>query len=272
MSLFDIKTFAEWDTEIQQLAPPRWLIENFLQADSVIQVSGQAKISKKTWFALVCAICVASGKKLGYLQATEQAPVLIIEHEDAAVTFHNRFKLLERGYGLDFHKLPLYIMHRQSFLLENEISIDELRQFISDKGIKLVLLDTFVKSVQGDENDATIMTKALRQMDKLRIGGASVMYLHHLNKPQQYSPKYGPPERDIDHEVRGSSALGGNYDQHFALRQWPTQYEKDQDGTKIKIENEDLHLVVRSKSEEEKDFKLQWTINGTQAYMEIKRL
>ena len=172
------------------------------------------------------------------------------------------------------NELPIWIMHRQHFYLESETSLLELKAFIEANQIKLVVLDTFVKSVQGDENDATTMTAALRQMDRLRVSGATIMYLHHLNKPPTYSPRSGPVVRDIDHEVRGSSALSGNYDQHFALRVWrpPPKTSNDPFSNEVEEQEEILTLIIRSKSVEEQEFIVDWEIEDNKyAKLKLKR-
>lgn len=270
--LLKIQSFAEWEDELKAKNPPRFLIQNFLRAGAVIQITGEPKVGRKTFFAMVCGTAIASGKTLSSLQPVSQEAVLILEHEDTEYEFHSRFKSLENSYGVDFRSIPFYVMFRQPFSLEDERSLAEVQEFMIEKNVKLVIVDTFVKSTDANENDAREMTRALKQLDKLRVNGSAVMYLHHMNRPPQYSPKYGPQERDIDHEVRGSSAVAGNYDQHFAFRVWPTQQETDEDGHRVTVKDPSLHLIVRGKSEPDTDYRVEWAITNTSAKMEIKRL
>jgi hypothetical protein len=61
-------------------------------------------------------------------------------------------------------------------------------------------------------------------------------------------------DKDVDQDLRGSSALAGFYDQHYAMR------------TTSEIETDPLNLIIRSKNDETKRFRVEWFFDrGRQA-------
>ena len=243
MAPFDIKSLGDWITEVESAPTPLWLLEDLLAADSMIMVTGKAKRAFKTWLVFLMSMSASSGKSYGLLKPARPANGLIIEVEGARKPTANRFKMIERGTGLSLAQCPnLYMMHQQRFLLEDKHSIAQLGQFIKERNIQFIVLDTLVKLSRGDENDAREMTIALNGIEELRKHNqASAIYIHHTSKP-------GSHPKDIDDEIRGSSALAGAFDQHFAIRMAP-QNPKE------------LHMTVVSKDHEEKFFILSWHID-----------
>jgi RecA-family ATPase len=247
----------EWVERVESAPDPQWLIENFIQPDAAVLVSGPPTQSYKTWLAMAECLALASGQTIGGLRPTCRAGVLFLEQEGPRKSIADRFRKFERGYGVEIKDLNIQFAHREPFTLEEPASVADTIAIVRANDIKLVIIDTLSKSMRGDENSAQQVTYAMKNgVDKIRkaVPGCSVMYLHHIGKPR-FNPNGGT--LDIDDEVRGSSALNGFYDLHHGLRR------PDVDQTY-------LDFTVRGNQVEEKYYTIEWTIDDEKAVFDLR--
>jgi hypothetical protein len=95
------------------------------------------------------------------------------------------------------------------------------------------------------------MSKVMHALNELRAVGATVMFVHHLRKSANMA-RDKAVDADPDEEIRGSSAIAGFYDQHWALR----GRNENAFGRESKIND----LLLRSKDDEDKRFEVEWYI------------
>jgi hypothetical protein len=224
---------------------PLWLLQDMLPADSSILMSGRAKLAYKTWLAFLMALCVATGKKVGPFVPMNEGgePVLFLEAEGGRPHTKNRWLWIAKAYGIDLLSVKnLYFSHRENIVFPHRQWEDSLSQFIIDNKIKLVVVDSLAMHARGDENDVASMGEVMRVFVRFKQLGASVLFLHHLRKAQKDYTS------DVDEDIRGTSAIAGFYDAHYALRQ-----KKGSDRINI--------LTLRSKDDEEKKFEAEWFID-----------
>lgn len=221
-----------------------WLLEGLLPADSAILVSGKAKRAYKSWLAFQIAICIASGKTMGPFVPCNVSglPVLILEAEGGRAQTRHRWEWLANGSGIRLMDIPVYFSHRENILLDDAGWTYKIKRFIAHVRPGLVIVDPLAMFSRGDENKVADVARVMRSLAEFREQGASVIFLHHLAKTQK------DWNRDPDEEIRGSSAIAGFYDQHWALRQ-RRDNQKHND------------LTIRSKDDEEKFYEIRWFID-----------
>lgn len=233
---------GDWVESVKDV--PQWLLNDIFPADSNVLMTGLPKLSKKSWMSFLMAMAVATGVPIGHLVPAKPVPqgVLIIEAEDGRAQTANRWKWLAKAQGVELNDIKtLHFSHRAGILLDQDEWVETVVKFVQQNNIKLVIVDTLAMHMQGDENEVRSVTKVMRAFSAMRQTNASVLFLHHLTKMSE-------KPRDIDQEVRGSSAIIGFYDAHWAFRQ------KDED-------QEYNDLTIRSKAAEEKKFRVWWDIN-----------
>jgi len=206
----------EWRATVQADTSPEWLLWPFVPANSRVWVTGPPKKAKKTWFAMEVVRALASGRAYGEFKPAYPQGVncLVIEKEGTPKFTEWRWTALEKGQEYDTPKGRVWIDFGSTFELDNPKWRDRVIEFILQKDIKFVVIDSLAKCFSGSENDSQDVGKALKAIDAMTRAGASVMYLDHVRKVG----KEDDDDEDIDQQGRGSSAKTGSYDTHVAVR------------------------------------------------------
>lgn len=261
---FNPPTFADWAADVENDVAPTWVIPGFLPSDNLVLLSGEPKDGKKTWFAMLTALVAATGIAVGPMRCAEPVPVLYVYREGARKPTLQRFKALAAGNGInDISGLTnLFIHHRGEFWLDDKNGITDVARFIAEKGIKVCYVDTFARSCQSDENSSKDMGIAIQQLEKIRAAGATVVLVHHLKKGGHSltNGKNGFPDPDKD--IRGSSAMAGAYETHWAVRTYPGSNPKERQQT----------ILVGGKEAEWKVYSYDWDFQNLPAVVNQERI
>ncbi|BFU93431.1 MAG: hypothetical protein NTNFB02_01530 [Nitrospira sp.] len=167
-----------------------WVLEDYCPSGGVVLVAGKPKEGKST---LVYELVVKVMKGQPFLgRATTPGGVLILALEE-----HRRdVRMRLAGLGV-VPSDPVYV--HVGPLTPSRKVFDELKAFITERKIVLVLVDTLAAFWRiDDENDAAAVTKAVKPILELaRESKACVILIHHARKSDG---SYGD-------EIRGSGAL-----------------------------------------------------------------
>lgn len=179
--------------------PPEWIIEKILGKGHLGVLTGFSGHGK-SWVALALAMSASSGKTFLGKYEIEQMPVLYIENENGTYELRRRVEYLGNGERLE----NLYFAPYPSMdLLE---STEWLETQIKEKGIQLVILDSFAGLHAGKENEAEQMRKVLTKLKKIALDyRVTFVLLLHPNKGNNFkgNNKSFPP--DYLDRIRGSS-------------------------------------------------------------------
>lgn len=233
---------------------PEYVLENLLPADSKIIFSGKPKRAFKSWMAYAIALSVASGKALGPLVPVNKlgARVLVLAAEGGKTKNRNRFLWLGKGLGIDIAALQAKGMFKFSFkepiLLKNPEWVYKIARYVRKNDIRLLIIDPLIMFSGVDENKSDQLAIIMHAINEIGKNGCAVIFVHHLTKSMYSSKSGSETARDIDEEIRGSSALAGFYDSHWAFR-------KKHDDQKHN------DLTIRSKDDEELNFEVRWSID-----------
>lgn len=226
---FNPPLLAEWAADVESDKSPSFIISGILPTDNLVLLSGLPKESHKTWFAMLTALVASSGKNVGVLECETRTPVLYIYQEGARLATLNRFRAICTANGLgELESLEgFWFHHRSNFLLEKKEDVADVCNFVKEKGIGVVYIDTLAKSISGDENSAKEIGFIIRATSEIREAGATVVLVHHLRKgsPTLTAGTSGYPDPDKD--LRGSGALAGAYETHWAIRAYPCKNPRD---------------------------------------------
>jgi len=186
----------------ENVAPPEFLIDDFLVKKSIAMLAGPVA-QRKSIIALNIAHALCTGEQLfGYFHVTGgHERVVYLCPEMGAPSFVKRIK--EIGLGGYVGK-TLFIQT----MSQNPTPLDDLEGELPGA---VVIVDTITRFVEGSENDSKDMRIFAQKVFRLANAGATVVLLHHSKKGSSGS---------LDDGLRGSSELAA-----FVDSCWVTELE-----------------------------------------------
>ena len=166
--------------DIMNMKPPKFLVDGFLQENSLAMIWGQSG-SYKSFVALDLALCISTGKDF-HGHNVSPGTVLYIAAEGSG-GFKNRTAAWIEYYNKqieDFYLIPMALD------INEERTIDDLLMDVNMYRLKpkLIVIDTLARCSGGsEENSATEMSKIINNLDKFREAtGATCLIVHHSGK------------------------------------------------------------------------------------------
>lgn len=161
----------------------------------------------KSYLCTYQGLCVASGKPYLGRFKTKKSPVLYISAENIPEDDAERMRRLRKGSGFRSRRIPFYYLQRKDIeSITNNVFKDKIIQFIEDRGIKLLYLDTILPLVPGlEDNSAKDVTLVFNQFLKPVCDrtGVTIVFLHHTDKNKR--------------DALGSTKWRGNADKVFRV-------------------------------------------------------
>lgn len=189
-----------------EISPPKWIVEDYLEENSLAQIFGDPA-SGKTFIALDLAASIATGKSwMG--KEVKKGVVFYIAGEG-----HNGLSRRLKAWS-EYHKLvveDLYISKQPAqFMDENHArTVSEAIRNLSPAGKPtLIVIDTLARNFGGgDENKTQDMNKFIFSIDvHIRMPfSCCVLIVHHT----------GHNDKD---RARGAMALKGALDAEYCVR------------------------------------------------------
>ena len=189
-----------------------WIIEKFLPQEGIVMFSGDAGVGKS--FMLLEIVKCITNKTLfldHFEIKTPDVPILVIDKENGSRRLQKRIK----GMNILPTDDVYFLDYPENFTLEDEGFILAVQEFVKSKEIKIVLLDSFIDILLGDENSPTDTGKIFNALRQIAPNICWVI-LHHEVKPVAKQPRLA-----ID-RARGSSNIKGQVDYLFSLQKTKT--------------------------------------------------
>ena len=188
------------------IKPNNWLIQGYLEADSLSLIYG-APANGKSFVAIDWAACIATGKDWHGLRVKQGAVFYLAGEGFNGLS--KRQAAWERANGKRLSTAPLYTSNRAA-ILTDLAQLQEMmmviQNMIEETGEKpaLLVVDTLARCFGGNENAADDMGRFISNLDTIRaVFGCSVLVVHHSGK-------------DTDKGARGSTALKGAVDTEYS--------------------------------------------------------
>lgn len=187
-----------------------WLIDRVIYKEGFCFVYGTEGVGK-SFVTLSMAQAIADGKDwLGQFKVSKASKVLFIDKENPKPMLAKRIK----NMGI-FNENMFWLEYPERLqLADNKGEISEFAKNIASKvereGISLIIIDSFVDLMVGNENsaaDTQVFFDTLRTL----IPKKAFIVLHHENKPSQ------GVFRSDSHRARGSSNINAQTVTQFRL-------------------------------------------------------
>ncbi|UTT62551.1 AAA family ATPase [Microcella humidisoli] len=190
--------FPSW--EEMEAASQTFLIEDLVPEQGMVFLIAKRNIGKT--FLYIDAICsMAFGMRwLG--KETKQTKTMVVIGEGFN-GYVDRLKAWCEAHGEDFEELKKWVIPVRGANLNNETSLELLREKANAEEVGLIIFDTFANTSGGtDENDAALNSMTLEAAVAIRAE-ATTWFIHHPRRSDQ----------DTDAPIaRGSGALDGRAD------------------------------------------------------------
>jgi len=185
---------------------PEWIIQGLIPLGDVGLLAGK-RGERKTFTALIQAICIASGKDFLINKTPKPRKVLFITEEDNIINLQNRIKMIKKGLNIEKQELPIGYFTMNNIKLDQSDEKDiEFRRILREFKPALIIVDTFQRCVSFDAD------RDNREISDFFMGFAipiskeftcSWLFLHHLRKGLSGAKGIEDP---LD-EVRGGSEI-----------------------------------------------------------------
>lgn len=243
---------------------PWFLIDNWIPGEALTFLVGDSE-AFKSWTAKYIAFCVAAGVRFFGKWNVRQAPALLISEENGVAEDRRRADLIYGGLNLATDAIPLYIASDTAFSFDDAASYAAMRAFVQAHGIKLVVVDSFVRVHRREEKDAGEMNALyLDRLKPLILDGVSLLALHHRRKLPAGAHVTAASDND---DIRGSGDIraaasavlmlkrvGSKEDKRVAVRHNKTRGWDPQDPFVFKVTGRDsdgqVAFVYEGKPEE----------------------
>jgi hypothetical protein len=193
--------FFEGDELTSKPTPIKFLIDGLIEENITGLVYGPSE-NGKSLVLLDWAFCMANGLEWEGRE-TKQTEVLIIAGEGHA-GYRRRLKALELKY--DMKASSRLLISKSAVRIDDPASCDDVNQALQTAGKKpeLIIIDTFHRNMEGDENSSKDVGKVLNNIDQFfRSQGAAVLVVHHTGHGQD--------------RARGSSSIRGGVDAEYSV-------------------------------------------------------
>ena len=180
-----------------------WLIKDLLPAEGFTALTAPP-YSYKSYLTEYFALCLATQTKVFNQFETTKSSILIIDKENSKLLIQDRFKKL----GLEGDPQIYLLDDPDSFSLANDESLSWLIQFVLEKNIKLLILDSFVHIHKGDENDSIAIASTFEQLKKIPC---AILFIHHHRKTIKFFTG------TLLESIRGSSDIAAELTSHIAI-------------------------------------------------------
>ena len=196
--------------DLTHLPPPQWLVKDFFEVGSLVQVAGPPG-SFKSFLALDWMLCMASGRNwLG--RPTTPSKCLYCLGEGKS-NFMKRVRAWDQYHQLDAQeRAQLHDSLRITFdvpQMAQKSSVDNMLAGLADSAFlpNVLVIDTYARSAVGmEENSNRDAGLWVDQADRLRGKGWTVIVIHHTAKNVETGLK-----------ARGASAIDGALETQFLL-------------------------------------------------------
>jgi len=205
-----LETITATELFEMDIPPIGHIVENLFEEESLIYIGGPPG-SFKTGFMLFLSLCLATKEECMGMKIPKPLNILFIDEENGLRRTKNKLRRLMLTMGIkkcdNIHFLSLkgFKINRVTGML----GIRELEEFIKEKSIDVVIIDSLARTFWGKEQDVTDVKKIHDLLKPiLEKYHTTFFLLHHLKKGDKFLPK-------TLEDLRGSGDIGAQCDQAF---------------------------------------------------------
>lgn len=191
--------------------PVAWAIEGLFPKEGITILSGAPGVGK-SWLLADLAIDLATGASWLGEFSTRPSRVLYLELESPQANTRSRLQKLIGAKELETNALPAHIVRNVELRLNRPSGKEVLRGLIERVEPNVIIIDSFIRVHEADENSATEMAKVSRALLELSHRYSVLFILSdHERKP-------GPHPSAPQNMLRGSTEKAAMVDSLLSIR------------------------------------------------------
>jgi len=174
-----------WDDMMQAPKEPEWIIKDLVTAGSVVTIYGTGG-SKKTYSVIDMVFSYQMKDNWLGFQIPSSGHVLFVDEESGRNRLSLRYLEAKNGYNVK-SKLPIFTICMARYSLRDKDDIETLRAGIKITEAKMVIIDSLVTVLDGDENSSKEIAQLYKALKKIADEcGCAIFIIHHSNKIEGY--------------------------------------------------------------------------------------
>lgn len=159
-----------------------WRVQNIISKGGLTMIAAPPG-ERKTWIAQDIALHVAMGTPFLGAFNTMKGNVLYIDEENGIHRIHRRFGLLGAGRGVTEYPDNINIIAFENLKLDTTDGYVIFKTLVDHFKAQLVVIDSIVRFMEGNENDATDVRKIFDNIKRIiDETECSFLLLHHTRK------------------------------------------------------------------------------------------
>lgn len=160
-----------------------WRVDKIVPKRGTV-IFGGTSGSFKTWAAMQLAMSCSIGKPFLEEYETEQCTVLYIDEENGDITIPARFDMLRKGYSYSDSFTNVFVSIFNGIKLDNPDHMIILRNLIKGTDAKLIVIDSMVRCMEGEEDKATDVRRIFDTLKPIWEENKEIAFviLHHTTK------------------------------------------------------------------------------------------
>jgi len=169
----------DWDRLQEEAAKSRdteWIVPNVIARQAIHYFAGPPS-SGKSWMAADLVRASQCGGNWMSVAPCVKSKVLYVNEEMGVGEYNNRFHLL---YPEACRGLHSYVNENIRFTDPDDL--EDIVEFVKENAIDIVIVDTFVRVHNLDENSNSEMSQLYQHFKRVTDAGAALVVLHHARK------------------------------------------------------------------------------------------
>lgn len=193
-----LSQFSLGDILSKEFPETEWLIEGLIPNAGITCITGKPAVGK-SYITLYLAQMIATGQPFLDQFSTSQQSVCVLTKEDPQRLIQKRIKALKYE-----DNLPIVFCDDMSAFCNTDEELTRIQKLLADNSSTVLIVDSFIRVVGGDENLSKDVTKVHEVFKKLTQQGITIIFTHHQGKEDNGKAGIDKP--------RGSSDIGAMVD------------------------------------------------------------
>jgi len=169
----------DWNRLQEEAAKSRdteWIVPHVIARQAIHYFAGPPS-SGKSWMAAdLVRASQCAGNWMGIAPCVK-SKVLYVNEEMGVGEYNNRFHLLYPEACIGLHSFV-----NENIRFTDPDDLEDIVDFVKENGIDIVIVDTFVRVHNLDENSNSEMSQLYQHFKRVTDAGAALVVLHHARK------------------------------------------------------------------------------------------